>query len=282
MYRHLLIAPLLALLLIGCGDDDDATGPQNGDTATRIEVSGTLMPDPVSLSLDAAGGPKGVGLSWGLPGDVQLNVVDPIALIFGNPEPLGSSPLDPTFCSPSTHVCQFAVSDVDISGVSVGLVAHVEDLRGSPQFVPTISTLFGTETLQALRESGADFTEGVALAVSVQSLSTLAGLAAADLTGALGNGVLYGFMLNGSQQPVEGVTVTPSDGNLIEVYYPNDDYSGLQSTTNADGFYFALAMNAESALVGWTATGGGETWPSIALAGTIPGFALVFSWTAEG
>jgi hypothetical protein len=279
----------LALTLGACGTDKKETVEETTETAVRIEVSGTFSPHPVSAGFNLAAQQAGAAaLSYGAQGDITLQLVDPVDVI-ANPtgfEPLAEQKLDVTKCAANdktVFACAFVFADVDISGLSLGLVALAIDGRATSEFVRTNTGLFGSSGLGELLQSGGDKTDAKVFAVSSASLSVAAftGKSEAAL---LADGFLFGMTLSANATPVGGTTLTAGDTSQLGIVYPNDTYNGVSTATNSAGFFIGVgnpATGAAAVNTSLEAAGGGKTWAKLPAVGTTKGTAFVLMYLAD-
>ena len=274
-------------------------------------VSGVLNVHPISGAVNAAvvaGG--GTALDWGNAGDVVVMLFDPVAILGAGGDISGLTPLGAdmdltdnsdgaggTGCAfdvnnPSVPNCLMSFTNVDVSGLSLGLIALIIDNRVAPQFAPTNAGIFGAGTVVALK---ADPTPGYPTAffqaVSLESLDTVATIAGTTGAAALTQGAMFGMMLSARTpapglSPVSGIVITEPTG-ATTITYPDAALAGTTAATDAYGFFFAVSNAAAppaAVIAPWIASQPDDSPGGLHVpltAGTNPGTVFVLNWVAE-
>ena len=293
--KETLVAFVCAITMLHCGDatnqakenlpavEQDAdpnitdTLPEDinvDEVIQTIKISGVLDMHTVSKALAAA---SGVQLSLGNPGDMLIQLVNPMK----NWQVLAEGSVDAC----SAEGCQWSFDNVDISGLSLGLIALITDQRDEPQFELTAMGLMGQNTIKMLQDNPVDYQSPVpAWIVSSHSLALVSKLTQTDAELNRQNGYVFGMALSHGDKPapIAGVQVDVLNPNIGDVYYPKADFSGLQEATSVTGFFFAAAQKEQMIVSPWNASLSDESfqWSQI-FAGTQPGMAFVLLWKAD-
>ena len=182
-------------------------------------------------------------------------------------------------------LCQWSFDKVDISDLSLGLVALITDKRDKPQFEVTAMGLIGQGTIADLKTTPRDYQVPIpAWVVSTHSLLVLSKLTETDATLNRKNGYVFGMALSADArpEPVDGVSIEAINPNIGTIYYPKADFSGLQEKTSKTGFFFAASVKEQMIVSPWKASVADEkhNWSQL-FAGTQPGMAFVLLWRAD-
>lgn len=288
----LSLALVGALALGACSSSkgnpvDSGTGTDTGtDTPAGIKVtiSGTAAKHPLTPRLDPTADFT----------QMVVAVVDPTTVI-ANPAapPLAGGALDTTS---GNCPCAWSFDNVDISKITLGLVGIVDDGRaaGSHLWVKTGTGAGAGSYIMMVQQNPMPITNRPLFAVSKVTENKLAMFAAAfgpDNTVAPGVLETRGFMLasvvgklSAGAAPVAGATITTTDIRT-NIIYPNDDFTGIQSTTAVHGTVLVVpkSANPPSIVASWNIgapAGDTRTWGSLT-AGTSPGTAFVLLFAAD-
>lgn len=265
----------------GGGDAADA-GP------ALVTVSGTAAPHPLTKALDPTN-------DFSM---INVAVVDP-AIVIANPSaaPLQGGPLDTSAANcPAATGCAWSFDNVNISGISLGLVGILDDARTTGRlWVKTGTGAGSSTTINMFKISRAPITNVPLFAVSTATEGALAMFAAAmipDTTIAPGTLTARGFMigtvvtkLSEGAMPVMGATVTTSD-TRVKILYPSANFMANGTSTAAHGSFLVVpnaTANPTAIVATWTVTppaGDTRTWPSLT-AGSTPGTAFVILFAAN-
>ena len=295
--KFIVLAGALALALTACnggGNGDDGNGDTDNtggdaDTSINIAVSGTLSLHPISQGInDAVVAMSGSAITFGDGTGITIFIVDPVTAL----SPGFNITTDnlamggPTACT--ADGCTWSFPEVDISGLSLGLVALITDSNETPAFEATNVGIFGAGTATALKDTPEDQTDVPLFAVTLESAMHLAALTSGDYAAMKAAGYLYGSMVSAAFAPVAGVTVTVAEADaakITDLVYPTaaSGFSASGDATDATGFFMAVGT-APAALVGMSAAGtGSETWNNgdPITVGTQAGTAFVLFWIAD-
>jgi hypothetical protein len=307
---------ITALTLNACGSDKAGTSSDAGshpdgsaDAATdasgavKVTVSGFAAPHPLTAAF--AGTPDGGAADGGASSSdfsmVNVAVVDPTTVI-NDPTapPLAGGPLDTAAagCN-ATNGCPWSFDNVDISGITLGLVGILDDARATNKvWVKTGTGIGSAAFITSVKASPAPITMRQLFVVSKATESGLAMLAAAALSDTTLTGAVLearGFMLGSvvgkvslGAPSVMGATVTASGttASKVDILYPNDTFTGFGSSTASHGTFLVVpkAVTPQTSIVGtWTVAGPTSstmTWTA-ATAGTNPGTAFVLLFAAN-
>ncbi|HEY7115052.1 MAG TPA: hypothetical protein VH475_00610 [Tepidisphaeraceae bacterium] len=325
MSKHLLATMVaLALGAAACGksksssDGAAGSGGSDGSVATeggggagpkKIDISGVAAPHPLVAMLDPTA-------SFIM---LTVAVVDPVAQLgSATAPPLASMPLNTSAsnCGPAPTDggggdaaagdagaaapagCAWSLSMVDITSISIGLVATLIDMRTSnPVWVLTGTGAGSMSTIDAHKASLAPLTNVRAFAISKGTETALAAFVGPVLsipspfTGAEleARGYMIGHVVGKVAQgapPIAGATVAPGGTAQIDVIYPNADFSGVGNSTAPHGIFLAIPRvmgTPQSVVTSWTITppaGETRTWPMYT-AGTNPNNAFVILMVAN-
>jgi hypothetical protein len=266
----------------GGGDAADA-GP------ALVTVSGTAAPHPLAKALD----PNAV-TNFNM---INVAVVDP-AIVIANPTapPLQGGALDTSAgnCS-ATAGCAWSFDNVNISGISLGLVGILDDARTTGRlWVKTGTGAGSAATINMFKQTRAPITNVPLFAVSVATegaLSMFAAAALQDTTITPGTLTARGFMIGtvvssvASPTPVMGATITTSD-TRVSILYPSDNFMSAGTSTASHGSFLVVpkpVANPTAIVATWTVTppsGDTRTWPMLT-AGSTPGTAFVILFAAN-
>jgi hypothetical protein len=296
----------LSLFAAACGGGGSSTPPHNdGGTdavdapaseggAILVTVSGSAAPHPLNAALAPSTADGGFTM-------INVAVVDP-ALVIANPNgpPLQGGPLDTSPSNCGDAGCAWSFNDVDISHITLGLVGILSDARTtSPLWVKTGTGAGTAADIAAVQRSPMPITNRPLFAVSTMMEAALATFAAAAIPdGNLhpGDLTVRGFMLGTitdklsvGATPVAGasVSVAPAAAALIDIVYPNADFSGAGTTTASHGTFLVVPKLVDGGPPGpivtqWTVTppsGSTLTWIPYT-SGTQPGTAFVLLFLA--
>jgi hypothetical protein len=293
----------------GGGSSDSGAGGGDAAAAINVAVSGTASPHPLSAALDPT-----ADFSM-----LAVSVVDPSLELQGLP-PLATGPIDPANCigpsdggtgdaasdggaaGPTGPVCTWSFPTVDIHTISLGLVGIVADQRTTNPIWVRTGTGAGTAAfIDMEKTSKAPITNRQLFAISTGTQDKLAQLVSAILTQTDGGAPLSGSALQArgymignvvgklseGAPPVAGATVSvPTTAAVFDIFYPNDTFSGAQTSTNTSGIFLAVPKAAATAgphITQWTVTPPSNstlTWQAYT-SGTQPGAAFVLIFLAD-
>jgi hypothetical protein len=221
---------------------------------------------------------------------IGVGIVDPQRLLQQIEEPLASKALvgdeQCPKAGPFEHACGFSFDAVNITEVTLGLIAVLDDLPGNPdRWIQTGTGIASGTTVAQHQESGAALTDIKAFAVSRKAEGVLAsflGKQAGDLEKM---GFMVGQLLSNTRAPVGGAVVVPDNNTLFDIYYLNDNLMGVNQTgtSAAHGFFVVVPKDPSSnvpKITRWGASAPGHTWKG-PLAGTNKGAAFVLMLVAE-
>lgn len=274
------------------GSGGSADGGQDAatDAPKGVMISGTAAPHPLTAGLDP-------GASFTM---INVAVVDPYVVI-SNPAapPLAGKALDISSANcPMTTGCAWSFDNVDISGITLGLVGILDDQRTTGRvWVKTGTGAGAGDFVMMHNQTKEPITNRPLFAVSTMSEAKLAAFAAAALTdttivaGSLtGRGFMIASILgkqSAGATPVAGATLTPADASKVNVIYPSADFMSVGTSTSATGTVLvvpkASAATAAPIVTAWTVTaptGDTRTWP-VLTAGSTPGTAFVILFAAN-
>jgi hypothetical protein len=300
MRLGLSILFISALTANACGSssgksNSDAGNPDAaGDVSTgvKVTVSGVAAPHPLTA-------PVGMNPASDF-SMINVAVVDP-ATVIASPTapPLAGGPLDTSAANCPTTGCAWSFANVDISGITLGLVGILDDARTTGRlWVKTGTGSGGADFINGIKADPQPITMRQLFAVSEATEAALATFAGAVLLdAALVPGVLEtrGFMLgtvigklSAGASPVAGATVTPSGttATKVDILYPNETFSGNGTSTASHGTFLVvpkLATPPSSIVASWTVTppaADTRVWP-VLTAGTNPGTAFVLLFPAN-
>jgi hypothetical protein len=278
----------------GAGGSGGSTASDaGGDTADAgpalVTVSGTAAPHPLAKALD-----PNATTNFTM---INVAVVDP-AIVIANPTaaPLQGGALDTSAGNCSSGTCAWSFDNVNISGISLGLVGILDDARTTGRlWVKTGTGAGSAATINMFKVSRAPITNVPLFAVSVATEGVLAMFAAGavpDATIVPGTLTSRGFMigsvvskLSQGATPVAGAMVTTTD-TRVNIIYPNADFSGVGTSTSATGTILVVpkpVAQPTSIVATWTVTapsGDTRVWPSLT-AGSTPGTAFVILFAAN-
>ena len=288
-----------ALALSACSsssgtNSDSGVGGSTGDAGTDavayagpalVTVSGTAAPHALTKALDPTN-------DFSM---INVAVVDP-AIVIANPTapPLAGGALTTTGC-PATG-CPWSFDNVNVSGISLGLVGILDDARTTGRLWVKTGTGAGSSAfINTIKVSHAPITNVPLFAVSVATegaLATFAAGALSDTTLVPGQLTARGFMigtvvskLSQGPLPVAGATVTTTDAR-VNIIYPTADFSGVGTSTSANGSFLVVpkpTANPTAIVATWTVTapsGDTRVWPALT-AGSTPGTAFVILFAAN-
>ena len=267
---------------------DTGSNPDAGSgvDAAKVTVSGVAAPHPLTA-------PLGMNPATDF-SQLRVDVVDPVTVIADpNAAPLKGGPLDTT-AGNCTAGCAWSFDDVDISGISLGLVGIVDDLRTTGRlWVKTGTGAGASDFINMIKVSRAPITGVRLFAVSKATEVKLAAFAAAFIPDAAivaGSLETRGFMLGSivtklseGATPVAGATITTSDTRTT-ILYPSADFSSNGTSTATHGTFLVVpkATTTGSVVATWTVgkpAGDTHTWVPLT-AGTSPGSAFVLLFAA--
>jgi hypothetical protein len=288
---------------VACSSDKgspatDASTDVASDTkaAIKVTVSGTAAPHPLTtpLGMNAA-----TDFSM-----LKVDVADPVTVLANPNAPTlatGTLNTSPGTCSP-TAGCPWSYDNVDISGISIGLVGIIDDLRtpaASRLWVKTGTGAGASDYINSIKANPAPITDRRLFAVSKATEAKLALFAAAflpDATIAPGSLETRGFMvgtiigrLSSGVTPIAGATVAvPATETRVSILYPNDTFMGTGTSTASHGTFLVVPKSATAGAIvtSWTVTapstgtGMDFVWPTLT-AGSTPGTAFVILFPAN-
>jgi hypothetical protein len=275
----------------GAGGSNAMDGGKDAtDAASGVTVSGTAAPHPLTAALDTTAATTMFNM-------IDVAVVDP-AVVLANPAapPLQGGPLNTTGCGATG--CTWSFDNVDISHITLGLVGILSDERTSNAVWVRTGTGAGAgPTIMMHAQSGAPITNVPLFAISVGTEAKLAMFAATvlqDSTIVAGSLTQRGFMvgtvvskLSQGAMAVPGATVVPADATRVNVIYPNADFTGVGTSTSANGTVLVVpkagGTNATPVVTSWSVTapsGDTRVWPTLT-AGSTPGTAFVILFAAN-
>jgi len=265
------------------GSDAADAGP------ALVTVSGTAAPHPLAKALD----PSAV-TNFNM---INVAVVDP-AIVIANPSaaPLAGGALDTTAGNCGATGCAWSFDNVNISGISLGLVGILDDARTTGRlWVKTGTGAGSSATINMFKMTRAPITNVPLFAVSVATegaLSMFAAAALQDTTIMPGTLTARGFMIGtvvgslaSGAMPVMGATVTTSD-TRVNILYPSADFMSVGTSTASHGSFLVVpkaVANPTAIVATWTVTpptGDTRTWTSLT-AGSTPGTAFVILFAAN-
>jgi hypothetical protein len=265
----------------GGGQDTADAGP------ALVTVSGTAAAHPLTKALDPTNDFTMINVA----------VVDP-AIVIANPTapPLQGGALDTSAGNCPSGTCAWSFDNVNISGISLGLVGILDDARTTGRlWVKTGTGAGSATTINMFKMTRAPITNVPLFAVSVATEGKLAMFAAAavpDTTIMPGTLTSRGFMigtvvgkLSAGAMPVMGATVTTTDSR-VNIIYPSADFMSAGTSTASHGSFLVVPkpVAMPTAIVAsWTVTppsGDTRTWPSLT-AGSTPGTAFVILFAAS-
>ena len=272
----------------GAGGSMADAGPDAGPAL--VTVSGTAAPHPLAKALDT-----NAVTNFTM---INVAVVDP-AIVIANPTaaPLQGGALDTSAGNCPSGTCAWSFDNVNISGISLGLVGILDDARptASRLWVKTGTGAGSTATINMFKVSRAPITNVPLFAVSTATegaLSMFAAAALQDATITPGTLTARGFMigtvvtkLSQGATPVMGATVTTTD-TRVNILYPSADFMSVGTSTASHGSFLVVPkpVATPGAIVAtWTVTppsGNTSTWPSLT-AGSTPGTAFVILFAAN-
>lgn len=272
----------------GAGGSTADAGHDAADAGPAlVTVSGTAAPHPLTAGLDPT-----ADFSM-----INVAIVDP-SVVLANPAapPLQGGPLDTTSC-PTTG-CTWSFDNVNISGISLGLVGILSDARtASPVWVETGTGAGSGDFIMMEKQTRAPITDRPLFAVSTGTEAKLAAFAAtvlSDTSIVAGSLTQRGFMigsivskLSEGAKPVAGAMVTPGDATRVNVIYPSADFMSVGTSTSATGTVLVVpkagGTNSTPVVTSWSVTaptGDTRVWPTLT-AGSTPGTAFVILFAAN-
>lgn len=284
-----------ALAISACSSSGGNANVDSGTDAPsgKVTVSGTAAPHALTVALD----PTAATTEFNM---VNVAVVDPAAVLANpNATPLAGGALDTstTNCSATTG-CAWSFNNVDVSKISLGLVGILSDARtANPVWVETGTGAGAGPDIMMHAQSGTPITGRPLFAISTGTEAKLAMFAAtvlSDTTIVAGSLTQRGFMVatvlpKASQgvTPVAGAMLVPADATRVNVIYPNADFTGVGTSTSANGTVLVVpkagGANANSVVTTWSITapsGDTRVWPTLT-AGTTPGTAFIILFQAN-
>ena len=266
----------LAAVLAGCsGDKDDTdTGTPVGDDDDDDDTTPTTGAfDITGIGLDAA---TRLPLTEGLCADL----LDPTPALGGAP---------PTVLQSTTIGADGSFTFTDISAKpALGMLVEIADCATKEPTRYNSATGIAASSYEALGE-GDTLSDLVALSIDLALLDAMQDSAAAlGYTGDLGaEGMLFGFALDATGQPVAGVTVTSGAPQCDTVFYLDGDpvMGGLFATDTGPNTETQVSGGAvfvipAAPIQSYQATGGGQTYPAVT-AGSNPGVATIVAFLPE-
>lgn len=246
-----------------------------------IDLDGVLDVHPVSLAFNTQGGMVAPSVSWGAAGEVIVSLYDSTSVSGAQGDITQVTALgtfnDLSSCTVGTF-CPISFTDVDISGLSVGLIALIFDMRAQPDFVPSNVGIFGDDTVIELKANPQDYNAAAPFfAITDQSVGVMANFSSHSHAEIIQNGSIFGMQFGTTSAPEPGVTVELSSD--YELIYPNDTFTAPQTdtTTNVAGFFFAVSNTGGSGTAVLSACGHATLkWPDRTV-GTGPGSVFVLS-----
>jgi hypothetical protein len=237
---------------------------------------------------------------------LEIGVANPGTLLVNPDAPaLAQAPLDTTATGCTVDGCPWSLPQVDINGSGLGLVGIVSDLRpaGQQLYARAYTGIASPATMTTAKTGKSDIaTTAPTFAVPISTLNTIVQLVAdpnvADANTLIARGVMIGLVVGkpseatpatNNQPPfIAGATVTPDSlaaGNL-SMYFPNDDYTALNSNnvTNAHGMFIGVGKGTAVLPFQLTltiaASDGVHTWAP-APSGMGPNSVLAFGYPAD-
>jgi hypothetical protein len=238
-----------------------AAGTGGGGTGGRtlVTISGSAAPHPLNAQL-------GADDEFSM---MEVAVVNPATVITQpNAPPLTAMALDTTASNcDATLGCQFSLSGVDITKVTLGLVGTLEDQRTADarRWVKTGTGMGTGAFLDEVRRMPAPITGRRAFAVSRKLEAKLVAFVNKALGTTLADGELEarGFLIGhvvgklseGTPDPagVAGVTVVAGGTaeSAFDVIYPNADFTGKLDKTAASGIFLMVPKAAAPIVTTW-------------------------------
>ena len=221
-------------------------------TQTPITIDGTVSVHPVSAAIAGA---TPVTLD-----NTTLAMARASGLLSGNKPILTYSDaactpvmgdITPDSTDPTTAT--FSLQSVNADNVVLGLIAVVDNKTGNSTFINT-ATGIAAPPFTSGAVSGAN--AFAVTAATEGALATLDGKNPGDL---LSSGFILGTFVDANNAPIEGVTLTDTNGNAIpQAFYPKADFSGLTTTgaTSANGVFVV----SDVALADYTGSKTGMTF----------------------
>jgi hypothetical protein len=281
-----------ALALGGCSSDSTKPSVDAGVDVAAADVPPDLGPPLVTISGTAAPHPLTTPLGMNPAADfsqLAVAVVDP-AVVIASPTapPLKGGALDTSAGNCGATGCAWSFDNVDIGGISLGLVGIVDDTRTpatSRLWVKTGTGSGASDFINMIKSTRAPITDRRLFAVSKATEAALSMFAmrhVPDTTIAAGTlearGFMLGTVIGTDLLPVAGATVAiPPTESRLSILYPDDTFSdvGRTSTASHGTILVVPKMPAPTSIVtSWTVTAPGGTWPTLT-AGTSPGTAFV-------
>jgi hypothetical protein len=285
-----LALALTALTALACGKQkqshtDAGTGGAGTGGRTLVTISGTAAPHPLNAQLGADDDFS----------DLKVAIVNPAtALTQPDAPPVASRALDTTADNCDAALgCNFSLSGVDLTFVTLGLVGTLEDTRPADArvWVKTGTGLGTKALLDQVRLAPAPIPDRRAFIVSRKLEAKLVTFVneALDLALAPGDLEARGFLIGhvvgkvseGTPDPqgVAGATVVPGGtaASSFDVIYPNADFSAKGNRTAASGIFLMVPKAAAPIVTTWDVVPPADdprTWSQY-LAGTSPGNAFV-------
>ncbi len=307
MMRLICVVGLSGALALGAcsssssNKNDSGAGGSTADGSTDVvdagpalvTVSGTAAPHPLTAGLD----PTAATTQFNM---INVAVVDP-SIVLSNPAaaPLAGGALDTsTGNCPAATGCAWSFDNVNISGISLGLVGILSDARtASPVWVKTGTGAGAGDFIAMEKQTRAPITNRPLFAVSTMSEAKLAAFAAtvlSDTTIVAGSLTQRGFMIasilgkqSAGAMPVMGATLTPTDATRVNIIYPSADFMSVGTSTSATGTVLVVpkagGTNATPVVTSWAVTapsGDTRVWPTLT-AGSTPGTAFVILFAAN-
>ena len=259
-----------------------STTGAGGTTNVLVTISGTAAPHPLNAALLA-----GQTLDFSM---LKVSIVDPAAVILNpNATPLGSMALDTsTGNCDATNGCKWMLTGVNITNPNLlGLVGTLEDTRtGDARVWVKTGTGMGTmaDVGNARMNPGSPITDRRAFIVSRALEAKLGAFLGPALgtTFAPGDLEARGFLIGHvvgkvslGAMPVAGAKVAAT--GPFDYVYPNADFSGVGTTTSANGLFLMVPKEAKAVVASWDVVppaGDTRTWETH-LAGANPNNAFV-------
>ena len=270
--RKQIFLTLAALFFAACGAtvSNDRTGDGTADgggttggAKTYIKLAGVAMDHPTTW-------PLGTDPTVGVPASgAQVALIDPV-LRTQFPDDLTKSILQ-TKTGPATTTVgvdgKWSFSDVDVSGIQVGILAVVLDAPGT---TPPKYLLNGTGVV-AKPAVWADKTDATVFALPLKRVLQLDAILKLSGANALENvGFVYGWVIDSNYRPVNGAKVSLATNQTAVVYYPDALLaSASHGSTGSTAWHGLFVVPTAGAPDAYTASAG--SWTSIvAQAGSLP------------
>src|SRR6266700_2673322 len=210
-----------------------------GGSGVKVTVSGTASPH----ALAAGGLDTNAAANFNM---MLVAVVDPVTVLANaNAAPLAGGALDTSATNCGTRGCAWSFDNVNIGGITLGLVGIVDDARTSNRlWVKTGTGAGSAASIMAVIQNPMPITNVPLFGVSKAMEAKLAAFAAGaipDTTIVAGTLETRGFMLGtvvnkGSEgaMPVAGAKVTTNDSR-VTIIYPSADFMSVGTSTAAHG-----------------------------------------------